>query len=67
MLTSVKRMIPRAESPSKVLFHSSHPSVHVVFIVRVVFKFKIHVQFMEIHVYKYPWSKNILLNFELNF
>ena len=27
----------------------------------------IHVQFMEIHVYKYPWSKNNLLNFEFNF
>ena len=30
MLTSVKRMIPRAESPSKFLFSSSHPNVRVV-------------------------------------
>ena len=22
---------------------------------------------MEIHVYKYPWSKNILINFESDF
>ena len=27
----------------------------------------IHVQFMEIHVYKYLWSKNNLLNFESDF
>ena len=41
MQTSVKRKIPRAESPSKILFHSSHPSVrekNVVRVVRVVFK-----------------------------
>ena len=41
MRTSVKRKIPRAESPSKILFHSSHPSVrkkNVVRVVLVVFK-----------------------------
>ncbi len=36
MLTSVKRMIPRAESPSKILFHSSHPSVREMNVVRVL-------------------------------
>ncbi len=47
MRTSVKRMIPRAESPSKVLFPSSHPSVR--------------------ENPCNPWSKNILLDFVLNF
>ena len=49
MLTSVKRMIPRAESPSKVLFLSCHPSVrekYVIRVVRVVFKNIIHEKFM---------------------
>ena len=38
----IGRRIPCAESPSKVLFHSSHPSV--VLVVRVVFKTKISVR-----------------------
>ena len=48
MLASVKRKIPCAESPSKVLFHSCHPSVRkkVVRIVLVVFKNIIHEKFM---------------------
>ena len=37
----IGRRIPCSESPSKVLFHSSHPSAHVV---RVVFKTKISVR-----------------------
>ena len=47
MLASVKRKIPCAESPSKVLFHSCHPSVRgkiVVIVVRVVLKSTISVR-----------------------
>ena len=61
MRTSVKRMIPRAESPSKVLFPSSHPSVHVVRVVLVVFKTKISVRICVIR------GQILLLDFELNF
>ena len=56
-----QRKIPLAESPSKVLFHSSHPSVHVVRVVLVVFKTKISVRICVIR------GQIILLDFELNF
>ena len=36
MLASVKRKIPCAESPSKVLFHSCHPSVREKIVVIVL-------------------------------
>ena len=57
----IGRWIPRAESPSKVLFHSSHPSVHVVRVVLGVFKTKISVRICVIR------GQIILLDFELNF
>jgi hypothetical protein len=62
MRTSVKRKIPRAESPSKILFHSSHPSV------RVLSPTSYESGKAERFVLSLnPWSKNNLLNFELNF